>query len=311
MGALRYWDSYRFFLAVVENKSLSGAARELGVTQPTVGRHIRELELHLNVRLFNRMNFRYVPTPAGEAILDLAESLSSTVHSIERRIGGQDSRLSGQVSLSTPEGLGVCWLIPRLRDFKKQFPEIELEVAVGRYQRELADRHCDVALCLGKPEYEDLVGRRVGTVRFGLFASPDFLGAHGRPETLADLARTSVISWGDSAAESCPAKLLRELLPVTTANGFASDSLMAQIAAAQAGLGAVVLPICIVHGDFGLCRILADAFGPTETLWLLTHRDLTKAARIRAILSYIADSLRNDAALLLGESAAEDRADTE
>lgn len=300
--ALKYWDSYRFFLAVVENKSLSAAARQLGVTQPTVGRHIRELERHLNTRLFDRMNFGYLVTPAGEAILDLAESLKSTVQAIERRIGGQDSRLCGPVCMSTSEGLGVCWLIPRLSEFKARYPEIELEVTVSSNALSIMERECDIALWLGNPECEDLVGRRVGTVRFGLFASPNYIETHGQPLVRQDLAVHPVISWGGEAAESFAARFIRSQLPTITGDGFVSNSLMAQIAAAQAGLGLVVLPICIVQPTFGLHRVLAQDFAPTESLWLLTHRDLTKTARIRAVLSYVAKSLHKDAALLLGEA---------
>ena len=125
------WNDMRYFLAVTANKSLSGAARQLRVSQPTVSRRIRELESRLGARLFDRANQEYVLTSAGRGILGLAQSMEREATAIEQAVGGEDARPSGVVRLTTTEGLGVLWLAARLPRFSERFPRIEIELMIG------------------------------------------------------------------------------------------------------------------------------------------------------------------------------------
>ncbi|WP_299624664.1 LysR family transcriptional regulator [Pelagibius sp.] len=296
------WDCFRYFLAVVEHKSLSAAARELGVTQPTVGRRIRDLENWLDARLFDRENLGYSLTPAGETIVELAYGLDKTVGDIIRRVSGHDGRRSGRVRLSTAECLGTFWLVPRLSSFKGAFPEIELEIILNNNALDVMSGHCDIALRVGDPESEDAIGQCFGKVHFGLFASSAYLAANGTPTALSDLQQHSVIAWAGADKDVCIGQLVKPLAGIAKMN-MLCNSMTALLAAGRSGLGVVVLPLYVAATQSDLTRILPEAVNHSEDLWLLTHKDLTKTAKVRAVMSYLADLVRREADSLLSAEA--------
>ena len=298
------WDCFRYFLAVVEHKSLSAAARELGVTQPTVGRRIRYLESWLNARLFDRENYGYNLTPAGETIVDLVFDLNMTVIDIVRRVSGHDGRLCGRVRLSTAECLGNFWLVPRLPWFKQEFPGIELEVILGHNALDVMDGHCDIALRVGDPESQDAIGQCFGKVHFGLFAEKIYLANHGVPATIEDLKDHLIIAWAGAEKDSCVGRLLEPLAKIARVN-LLSNNMTALLGAARSGLGLVVLPAYMVGPENDLERVLPDVIDHTEDLWVLTHKDLTKTAKVRAVMSFLGGLVRNEAGSLLGAETAD------
>ena len=298
------WDCFRYFLAVVEHKSLSAAARELGVTQPTVGRRIRDLEGWLDARLFDRENLGYSLTPAGETIVELAHGLDRTVSDIVRRVSGHDGRRSGRVRLSTAECLGSFWLVPRLSCFKRAFPRIELEIILSNNALDVMRGHCDIALRVGDPESEDAIGQCFGKVHFGLFASSAYLADHGRPLTVSDLEGHSIIAWAGGDKDICIGELIDPLAKVAKMN-MLCNSMTAILAAGRSGHGVVVLPAYMAGSESGLERILPDAVSHSEDLWLLTHKDLTKTAKVRAVMSFLGELVRKEADSLLSPDGPE------
>lgn len=296
------WDCFRYFLAVVEHKSLSAAARELGVTQPTVGRRIRDLEGWLDARLFDRENLGYSLTPAGETIVDLAHGLDRTVSDIVRRVSGHDGRRTGRVRLSTAECLGTFWLVPRLIHFKEEFPGIELDIILGHNALDVMSGHCDIALRVGDPESQDAIGQCLGKVHFGLFAASSYLADHGRPQSIEELEDHSIIAWGGADQDSCVGRLIEPLSGYATIN-MLFNSMTALLAAGQSGLGVVVLPAYMAGPGCDLERVLPNLVNHTEDLWLLTHKDLTKTAKVRAVMTFLGELVRNESDSLLSPNA--------
>ncbi len=292
------WDCFRFFLAVVEHKSLSAAARELGVTQPTVGRRIRDLERWLDARLFDRETLGYSLTPAGETIVELAQGLDKTVNDIVRRVSGHDGRRVGRVRLSTAECLGIFWLVPRLSGFKQAFPGIELDMILGHNALDVMSGDCDIALRVGDPESQDAIGQCLGKVHFGLFASGDYLASYGRPARLEDLDGHSIIAWGGADRDSCVRNLIEPLIGIASVN-MLYNSMAALLASGQSGHGVVVLPAFMAGPESGLERVLPDSVKHSEDLWLLTHKDLTKTAKVRAVMTFLAELVRKEADSLM------------
>lgn len=297
------WDDYRFFLAVSETGSLSAAARKLGVTQPTVGRRISDLEKRLQARLFDRMSHGYTLTAAGRRISELAAKIECTALTIEQRVSGEDAQLNGRVSITTAEGMGICWLVPRLPKLRERYPDIDIELVVGVGALDLVRRQADIALRVGNPGCEELVGRRVGDVHCGLYASDGYLAKHGEPTTLDDLSQHTIIESVREVANLAQVRRLRELAGGADI-GLRCNNLTAQVAAAQAGLGLLALPNYMVGCAPDLCRVLAGAFDSKLDLWLLTHRDLRQTARIRAVLDFLAEEVRADAGNLTGRPTA-------
>ena len=137
------WDDYRTVMAVAQAGSLSGAARRLGVSHATVFRRLGEIERRIGARLFERSRTGYAPTIAGEDVLRAAVRIEAEVLGVERRIGGQDLRPSGTVRLTTTDTLLTGLLSPMLAAFRREHPEIALEVAVSNEVFDLTRREAD------------------------------------------------------------------------------------------------------------------------------------------------------------------------
>lgn len=296
---MRNWDDYRYFLAVAEAGTLSAAARALQTTQPTVGRRIRALEERMRVRLFDRLSHGYVLTDIGESVLDEIRRLDQSMLDVERKIAGQDESLAGKVVVTSTEGLAASWLAPRLADFHAAHPDIAVELLIALTPLNLLRREADIALRMGDPQSDQLIGRKVGRVHFGLYAAKSYLKARGRPRKPADLRRHAVIESTGEMAGLKQAETLRAHAKEADV-AVSSNNAIAQAALLRAGFGVVPLPCYMAAGAADIERVLPDDFDVSLDLWLLTHRDLRHTGRIRAMLDFLAGAVRNDAEIFTG-----------
>ena len=301
MSGSNNWDNYRFFLAAAEAGSLSAAARELGVTQPTVGRHIEELERQLDARLFDRMSDGLALTAAGENVFPTAEQIRRAARVIEQRVSGHDVRLAGRVRVTTAEGLAVFWLGSRLPKLRDRFPEIEIELIVGATAFNLLRGEADIALRVGDPVCDQLVGRRVAEARGGLYAAESYLALRGEPASLDELSDHTVIESVLDLADIRQAQALRDAAPQARI-GLHCNNLCAQWVAARAGVGVMPLPAYVAAAAPELKRILSEDFNVPLDIWVLTHVELRHAARIRAVIDYLGAELKRDMPILMGET---------
>lgn len=296
---MKNWDDYRYFLAVAETGSLSAAARRLRVAQPTVGRRIQVLEEALGARLFDRLSHGYALTVLGESIREFAVRIEQDALAIERRVAGAEEQIAGKVNLTTAEGLGVYWLAAQLPALRQQFPQLEIELSIDMSLADLLRREADIALRVGTPGSDELVGRTIGKVSFGLYAAKAYLAAHGEPKKLVDLAKHTFIESTGGIAELKQVQLLRELAKQADI-GLHCNHIATQLHAARAGLGLLSLPAYMAHDAADLRRVLRTKFDVQLDLWLLTHRDLRRSARIRAVMDFIVEAVARDAAIFAG-----------
>lgn len=287
------WDDLRLFLAVARSGTLSGAARTLGVNHSTVFRRIGAFEEALGVRLFERQPNGYLLTPAGEEMQAGALRVEEEIAGLSRKVTGQDLRLSGTVRVTTIDMLAFGLLPRHLAGFRKAYPGIEIELIVGNATLNLSRREADVALRVGNEPPESLVGRRAGRLMFAVYGSADYCSENTEP----DLARHDWIGFDAEHAALVHrfSSFLPDVKPAMRANSVA-----AAVAATKAGLGLGPLPCSIADLEPDLVRVapLPDNF--TLDLWLLTHEDLRRTARIRAFLDFVADALMKEAPLLEG-----------
>lgn len=287
------WDDLRMFLAIARAESLSGAARTLGVNHSTVFRRIGAFEEKLGVRLFERLPSGYLLTHAGEEMYEGALRVEDEISGLSRKVSGQDLRLSGTVRVTTVDMLAL-WLLPwHFAAFRRAYPGIELEIAVSNAALNLTKREADVALRVGNEPPESLVGRRVGRLVFAIYGSSDYRARR----TAEDLGSHDWIGLDSDHAPLARrfARFLPEVRPVYRANSVA-----AAVALAKGGIGLAPLPCGLADMEPDLVRIgpLPEDF--TLDLWLLTHEDLRRTARIRAILDFLAERLGHCADLLEG-----------
>lgn len=287
-----------YFLAVVEEGSLSAAARRLGVAQPTVGRRIRGMESSLNVRLFNRVAERHELTDVGQRILSAAERIRQNASVVERRAGGSESELVGSVRITTTEGFANVWLVDKLQALNDQFPEVKLDVFVTTKLTDMLRMEADIALRIGTPGSEELVGRRAAQIGFGLYASEQYLRTHGLPNAENQLSEHRIIESSGALSGVTQAELLRKI-GANAKTVLHTDSIMTQLQAARDGFG--IAPLAhYVGASRGLVRILAGEFDVNLDLWLLTHQDLKFTARVRAVMQSLRARLEEDAPLFRG-----------
>ncbi|MEJ6393520.1 LysR family transcriptional regulator [Gymnodinialimonas sp. 2305UL16-5] len=280
------WTDYETVLQIAETGTLSAAARLAGSSHPTMFRRVNAIEQKLGVRLFERFRTGYQATPAGEEIVATARQFAQLANETERRVSGRDLRPSGLVRIATTDTLLYGLLAPRLAELREQEPQISVEVVVSNEVADLSLRHADIAIrpMLAPDGY--LIGRRLGTIQQCVYIHRAHHTATAKTRDLADLP------WvGPSASMTYPQfhAWLREH-QLDDRCGYRVDSLLGMYSAVRAKIGASILPIYLAKQDPDLARI-ADAIPDMAVdLWLLTHPDLTRVGRVRAVLDHLAKS---------------------
>lgn len=280
------WELCRSFLAVLREGSLSRAARVLRLTQPTVGRHIDEIERTLRVSLFVRSPQGLSPTDAAIDLRPHAEVMAAAAEAMVRAAsgGGRDTR--GTVRITVPELLGTEALPGELAAFRRRHPGIVIELVLTNRTEDLLRREADIAVRLVPSTQAALVARRVGYVHFALFAHRSYLDRYGVPTTREALGGHSLIGF-DKGADFISA-LRNSKSPMTReALAFRSDSALAQLAAIRAGFGIGACAEAIARRDSNLVPVLADQVGVKVPMWVVMHKDARSTLRIRLMYDHL------------------------
>lgn len=291
---MQNWDDIRYFLAVVRHGSLVSAAQDLGVDQSTVFRRLRSLETYLGTQVFDRRKHgRYELTAAGESLAAQARHIEAATFSIDREVRGQDLELSGRVRVTTAEDIAVVLLPRHLAEFQRRFPSISIELLTANRFFSLGRGEADVAIRPGESSQEDrVIPRRICATCFGLFASADYLAQSGEPLRRADLVGHRVIRWrGNLAGGDSDIATETDIEPDATQG---SNSLMAQRAMAEAGMGIVLLPEFVGQSSAVLMQVLPEIRIDAGSIWLLHHDDLRRVARVRAFIDFMYQALQTD-----------------
>jgi DNA-binding transcriptional LysR family regulator len=290
------WNDARYFLAVARLGSLSKAARHLRVQQSTVGRRLAALEAALDTRLFERTSDGYVATSAGEAFVAHAERIEDEALAAERQLAGHEAVGAGTVRMTAPQAFGFHFVVPLLARLHAEQPDIAFELVADNLALNLSRREADLALRLGRPAQQQLVMRKVAEVVDALYVSRGYLERAGAVRE--DLSGHTFIDFDDSyIRRRTPvwlAQRLRGARCVLKLNGTPGI-----LSAVQASMGIGLLPCWLAARHDDLVRVMPDASMAHE-LWLVTHRDLRHAARIRVVTDFFVRELARAAPLLTG-----------
>lgn len=290
------WDDLRFVLAVADHGSVASAARRLGVNHTTVLRRVHAFEEAQKIRLFERLPTGYALTAEGEQLVAAARSIDDTVAALERRIAGQDLKLEGTIRVTTTDTFMTSILPRHLASFRRRHPRIAIELALTNSRLNLTKRDADVAIRPAKELPAPLIGRRVADVGFAVYGAKDYVDTHSTDMLAAEHAWLA----GDELLANSPMAgwMYRHVRDARIA--FRADSFVALRHAAAAGLGLAVLPCCLGDADLMLHRLDGPMDDLSTGLWLLTHLDLSQAARIRAFMDHMEDALTGDRVCLEG-----------
>jgi DNA-binding transcriptional LysR family regulator len=289
------WELYRSFLSVLTEGSLSGAARALGTTQPTVGRHIAALETSLGVALFTRSQLGLTPTETALVIRPYAEAMESTAASLERAASSQGDGVFGIVRITASEVVGIEVLPPIITRLRKRYPDLRVEMVLTDRVQDLLRREADIAIRMVRPSQEQLVARRVGQIELGLHASEQYLLEHGTPRSTKELAEHSIIGYDQANAFIRAASKSFQGLP-TESFSLTTDSTLAQLALIRSGAGIGICQVPLGKRTPKLTRILPKSFSMQLETWITMHEDLRNSPRCRVAFDALVEGLQEYAA---------------
>ena len=281
------WDNYRYLLALERARSFSGAARELGVSQPTVSRRMFELEAALGVPLLERLPEGVRFTAAGAKLCEGARLLER--HATQLELNARDGLEQdyARVRLTASEGVCFAFLTQLIARFRDEKPDIAVDLLISNRPADIMRREADIAIRLGDPKDDNLVGRTIATARFGLYGHDGYLARFGVPLSAADLSGHHVIESTGAIAQLPQAIWLREHAPHARV-GYSSNSIVNQLRALSFGMGLLAIPTYLAEDLVEIRRVLADSFSLTTDVWLLSERRTMDNPAIRTLLDYLA-----------------------
>lgn len=284
------WNQARALLATVEEGSLSGAARVLKLTQPTLGRQVAALEEELGVVLFERSGRHLVPTPAAREIADHVRRMGEAATAISMAATGQSQSVEGVVRVSATEMYGAKILPSFVSTLLKTHPGIVIEVVATNALSDLRQREADIAIRNADPKDPDMIARRLYDQSGGLFAAPSLIEAYGPFRTLDDLAEVPFI--GFAGTTGVIEELRKRNVPVTEANFVASsENHLVHWEMARAGIGIGLNGADIGALADGMIPVLPDLVHFEFPVWLVAPRELKTSPRVRVVFDALLDHL--------------------
>ncbi|TFL15945.1 LysR family transcriptional regulator [Jannaschia formosa] len=283
------WDLVRSFLGVLEHGSLSGAARALGLTQPTLARHIAQLESDLGRSLFTRSPQGLSPTADAERLKPYGEAMAAAAEAMVRAASGDEKTLSGVVRIAASDVIGTEVLPEILRGLTMAHPNLAVELVLSNSSADLLRRDADIAVRMIRPTQKALIARRAGLIRLGLFAHRDYLALRGMPKRIEDLHEHAVIGFdrdpsGPAILDAIGGGLRRDMFT------YRIDNQIAQIAAIRAACGPGIVQVKLAERS-GLVRLFQDEINLSLEAWITMHEDLRNDPRMRLAFDHLYEGM--------------------
>ncbi|RYZ51792.1 MAG: LysR family transcriptional regulator [Proteobacteria bacterium] len=284
------WDYYRSFLQVVETGSLSAAAANLGLTQPTLGRHISALEKAIGVTLFVRSQNGFAPTEEALRLIPFSRSIEANAAAFLREATAREGVMAGTVRISASEIVGSEVLPPILAKLHQAHPGLSIELILSNAAEDLSSREADIAVRMFPPTQKALISKKVGEAEIGLHAHKSYLKRRGTPATWAELAKHSLICFDK---ENEYLRKYMKLMPSLNRGSFQfrSDSDIAQVAAIRAGFGIGFCQTILVKNQKDIVRVMPSEVNFTFGAWVVMPEDLRNSPRCKIVFNALCDGL--------------------
>lgn len=284
------WNLARAFLATADCGSLSAAARQLGLTQPTLSRQVAALEADLGVTLFERLGKRLVLTDTGASLLGHVRAMGDAAGAMRLAASGRAADIAGRVSISATDAYAAYILPEILARIRRAAPQITVSVISTDSISDLRRREADIALRHVRPTDEGLIGQLMGESHAGFYAAPEWLARHADLRQIADLAPQDLIGFDEPQRFT---ETMRGMGMQVTDEGLRliSNSSLMIWEMVRRGLGTAAMLREIAERTDGVLRILPEVQLPRFPLWLVTHRELRTSRRIRLVYDILAEEL--------------------
>ena len=280
------WDNLRYVLMVANKGSIAAAARELDVNRTTVLRRINTFQENLNCRIFDRGDAGYVLTAEAEKMIDAAREVENTLFDMQRQIAGHELKLEGELRVTTTDSFILSMLGPHLATFREKHPYIVVDLLATNNILDLHRRDADVAIRPTRQPESNLVGRRLCDIEFGVYATPGFV----QVMTDESVFEQRWIGFADSLVSTPVGAWFEATIPAAKIC-LRCDSFVAMRVVAESGVGLALLPVFLGDASQTLVRLEAPTHELTTGLWILTHPDLVRSARVHAFVDHISAAL--------------------
>ncbi|MFN8837423.1 MAG: LysR family transcriptional regulator [Burkholderiales bacterium] len=285
------WNLLRTFIAVYEAGTLTEAARRLATTQPSVGRHVRELERALGEALFVRQPGRLKPTERAHALYDVVSAMKASAREAERLFAGARHALVGTVRVTASEVYATHVVAPLVACMLSEQPGLEIELSVSNQAENLLRREADIAVRFFRPEQDGLITMHVGDTELGLYAHESLLRRYGEPEGF-DIPDAAFVAGFDREVTPLAPMVRGEPPSRPLRFRLRTDSMLARHAAVEAGMGIGAYLVDVAAAKPCLRRVLAERFGQKQEVWLCAHDELRRSASMRYVWSRLEQTLR-------------------
>lgn len=288
------WDKLRVFHAVADAGSFTHAGDTLNLSQSAVSRQVSALEQSLGTPLFHRHARGLMLTEQGETLYETAHSVFAQLAKVQTQLAENKERPQGALKISSTVAFGSVFLASRMKEFVNRYPDIDVSLVLADTEVDLSMREADVAIRMTPPTQPDLVQRHLMTLRYRVYAAPEYLQQHGMPKSPKDLDNHRIVVYGDDARP--PAANLNWLLdeggkgirrePVLRVN-----SIYGILRAVQSGLGIGALPEYMGRELGSLVEVLPELRGPELDMFFVYPEELRDSARIVAFRDFILEKL--------------------
>ena len=286
------WDKLRIFHAVASAGSFTHAGQSLGLSQSAVSRQISALEEEISTPLFQRHARGLTLTDEGELLYTAVADVLSRLAAAEEQLKNIHESPRGPLKITSSHGIGAYWLLPRMKEFLKEYPEVEIHLLMDDHELDLSQREADLAIRMRAPVQADLIQRKLFTVHYHMYASKDFL-KQGAPKTLEDICNHAIVVYGETAAPEI--KEINWLLehyrktfkPGCKGSIMRVNNITGILKAVEAGLGIGVLPDYVAAGNPELARVLPDVPAPSFDVHLVYADALRQSKRVAAFRDFL------------------------
>jgi len=285
------WDKLKIFHAVAEAGSFTKATINLNLSQSAISRQIQSLEKELKTQLFERHARGLSLTENGEYLFKTAREVISKLKDVESTLMDKKNKISGKLTVTTVVSFGTTWLTPRIQEFMKLNPEIEIELIFDDKELDLSTRQADIGIWMRRPKQLNYVQKKLIDINYHIYGSTKYLEQNGHPKTLQELNKHNFISYGKGApspvfnpdwALKLGVKDNKKRKPVMKVN-----SIYGLLLAVQSGVGLAALPDYITISVPNIIKVLPQIEGPKTEAYFVYPQSLKNVARVIAFRNFL------------------------
>ncbi len=285
------WDKLKIFHAVAEAGSFTSATVNLNLSQSAISRQIQSLEEDLKVKLFERHARGLTLTENGEYLYKTAHEVISKLKEVETSLGDQKNKPSGKITITTVRSFGTHWLTPRIQEFMRINPEIEVELIFDDKELDLSTRQADIGIFMRRPKQLNYIQRKLMDINYHIYGSSKYLEEYGMPKTINDLNSHRFISFGKGAPSPVynpdwalkigmkDNKKRKSIMKV--------NSVMGLLLAVESGVGLAALPDYLVFQSRNLIKVVPKAEGPVTEAHFVYPQSMKNVARVQTFKNFL------------------------